>query len=124
MNNKEEKLLMKINEKNIFYRIKKFIKKIFIKNEHINYDVDKNVSIIKENKKEDFLEYVKNIKDAETKILKLQKQFRSGQIKEEELTQEQIILLCNLYDKQIANLKKSNKNRKNKIIEHRKKQKN
>ena len=51
------------------------------------------------------------------KLLKLQKQYRSGEIKEEELTQEQVNSLCALYDKQIANLKKSNEIRKQKLCE-------
>lgn len=66
--------------------------------------------------KESFLGYIKNVENKETKLLKLQKQFRSGQIKEEELTQEQIISLCDLYDKQIANLRKLNEDRKSKIM--------
>ena len=66
--------------------------------------------------KESFLGYIKNVENKEEKLLKLQKQFRSGQIKEEELTQEQIISLCDLYDKQIANLRKLNEDRKSKIM--------
>ena len=66
--------------------------------------------------KESFLGYIKNVENKETKLLKLQKQFRSGQIKEEELTQEQIISLCDLYDKQIDNLRKLNEDRKSKIM--------
>ena len=51
------------------------------------------------------------------KQLKLQKQYRSGQIKEE----EQVNSLCALYDKQIANLRKSNEIRKQKLLEYRRK---
>ena len=52
--------------------------------------------------------------------LKLQKQYRNGEIKEEQLTQEQINSLSALYDKQIANLRKSNQIRKQKLLEYRK----
>ena len=38
-----------------------------------------------------------DIENEETKLLKLQKQYRSGEIKEEELTQEQVNSLCALY---------------------------
>ena len=60
-------------------------------------------------------------KKEETKLLKIQKQYRSGEIKEEELTEEQVKSLCELYDKQIANLRKSNEIRKQKLLEYRKK---
>lgn len=73
---------------------------------------------MKDNK---FMEEIKKIEDEETLILKLQKQYRNGKIKEEELTEEQINSLCKLYDKQITNLKKSNEVRKQKILEYRKK---
>ena len=71
--------------------------------------------------KENFLGHIKNIENEETKLLILQKQYRTGQLKEEDLTQEQITLLCDLYDRQISNLKKANKNKKNKILQYRKK---
>ena len=73
------------------------------------------------NKKDSFLENIKNIENEETKLLKIQKQYRSGEIKEEELTEEQVKSLCELYDKQIANLRKSNEIRKQKLLEYRKK---
>ena len=78
-------------------------------------------NIENETKKSAFIESIKNIEDEETKLLKLQKQYRSGEIKEEELTQEQVNSLCALYDKQIANLKKSNEIRKQKLLEYRRK---
>ena len=52
--------------------------------------------------------------------VKLQKKYRSGEIKEEDMTEEQIKSLCDLYDKQIAILKKSNKLRKQRLYEYRK----
>ena len=55
------------------------------------------------------------------KLEKLQQQYHSGEIKEEELSEEQITSLCQLYDKQIANLKKSNETRKQRLLEYRKK---
>ena len=88
-----------------------------------NVVVEENISnnIENETKKSAFIESIKNIEDEETKLLKLQKQYRSGEIKEEELTQEQVNSLCALYDKQIANLKKSNEMRKQKLLEYRRK---
>lgn len=123
--NTQEKSLIQVNENSIFYKIKSFFKNLFKKN---NNTID-NYSVIEEkdrsekisNKKDSFLENIKNIENEETKLLKIQKQYRSGEIKEEELTEEQVKTLCELYDKQIANLRKSNEIRKQKLLEYRKK---
>lgn len=120
----QEKSLITINNESIFYKIKRFLKNIFHRNKVIvnTYDMDESKNINEDNVKsnESFKEYIKNIEDEETKLLKLQNQYRSGEIKEEDLTQEQVKSLCALYDKQIANLKKSNEIRKQKLLEYRK----
>ena len=67
------------------------------------------------------MEQIRKIEDEETILLKLQNQYRSGEVKEEDLTDEQVSSLCKLYDKQIASLKKSNEIRKQKLLEHRRK---
>ena len=103
--NTDEKSLIKINENSIFYKIKQFFKGLFYKKEPI----DK------------FMEEIKKIEDGETLLLKIQKKYRSGEIKEEELSDEQVNSLCALYDKQIANLKKSNEIRKQRLLEYRRK---
>lgn len=74
--------------------------------------------------KNDFLQSLKNIENEENELLNLQKQYRNGKIKEKEMTKDQIKRLCNLYDKQILELKKSNDTRKQKLLEYRKKLKN
>ena len=123
--NTQEKSLVQVNENSIFYKIKKFFRNLFHKNTEFesNVVVEENINnnIENETKKSAFKESIKNIEDEETKLLKLQKQYRSGEIKEEELTQEQVNSLCALYDKQIANLKKSNEMRKQKLLEYRRK---
>ncbi len=123
--NTQEKSLVQVNENSIFYKIKKFFRNLFRKDTEVesNDVVKENISnnIENETKKSAFKESIKNIEDEETKLLKLQKQYRSGEIKEEELTQEQVNSLCALYDKQIANLKKSNEMRKQKLLEYRRK---
>ena len=123
--NTQEKSLVQVNENGIFYKIKKFFKNLFNRNVNTtnNYAIVKETEslVASENKKNSFMESIKNIKDEETKLLKLQKQYRSGEIKEEELSEEQINLLCKLYDRQIANLKKSNDIRKQKLLEYRRK---
>lgn len=117
--NTQEKSLVKINENNsIFYKIKSFFRNLFHKNIKIEENITNNII---EEKNSDFIESIKNIENEETKLLKLQKQYRSGEIKEEELTEEQVNSLCALYDKQIENLRKSNENRKQKLLEYRRK---
>lgn len=116
----QEKLLMQANENSIFYKIKRFFRNLFHKEKIIVNTslIEKEVEI--ENKKSSFIESIKNIEDEETKLLKLQKQYRSGEIKEEDLTQEQIKALCDLYDKQIDKLRKENKIIKQKLLEYKK----
>lgn len=120
--NTQEKSLVQVNENGIFYKIKRFFKNLFNKNTN-SYAVieETNNSVKNENKKNSFMEEIKNIENEETQLLKLQKQYRSGEIKEEELTEEQVSSLCALYDKQIANLRKSNEIRKQKLLEYRRK---
>ncbi len=122
--NTQNKSLVQINENGIFYKIKNLFKNLFNRNNNTtNYAIVKeDKSIVEsENTKNAFMGSIKNIENEETKLLKLQKQYRSGEIKEEELTQEQVSSLCALYDKQIANLRKSNEIRKQKLLEYRKK---
>ena len=71
----------------------------------------------------EFMQYVKNIENDETRLLKLQKQYRNGEIKEEDMTKEQVQQLCDLYDRQISDLEKSNEARKKKLLEYRRKMK-
>ncbi len=116
--NTQEKSLVRVNENSIFYKIKSFFRNLFHKNTKIEENINNNII---EEKKSEFLKSIKNIENEETILLKLQKQYRSGEIKEEELTEEQVNSLCALYDKQIANLRKSNKIRKQKLLEYRRK---
>lgn len=122
--NTNEKSLVKVNENSIFYKIKQFLKNIFHNNKSTDNNTTakaKNSNVTDDNKRNTFMESIKNIENEETKLLKLQKQYRSGEIKEEELTQEQVSSLCALYDKQIANLRKSNEIRKQKLLRYRRK---
>lgn len=73
---------------------------------------------MEEDKKKAFKEYIRTIENKETKLLKLQKAYRNGEIKESELTKVQIKALCDLYDKQIEELQKSNENRRKRILQY------
>lgn len=120
----QEKSLMKVNQNSIFYKIKNFFRRLFVKTEKlesyntVQNDIDNSVN--NEEKKNNFMEEIRNIETEETKLLNLQNQYHSGVIKEEDLTQEQAKSLCALYDKQIESLRKSNKIRKQKLLEYRK----
>ena len=120
--NTQDKSLVQINENSIFYKIKNFFRSLFGEK---NSNVESTKFIYKTNinnqkiNKSSFIEEIKNVENEETKLLKLQKQYRCGKIKEEELTEEQVKSLCALYDKQINNLKKSNEIRKQKLLEYR-----
>lgn len=129
MKNREEKEIVKVNENSIFYKIKMFFKNIFKKKEE-NSAVKEEAKTIKPNASEEsnnqqseFMISVKTIEDDETRLLKLQKQYRNGEIKEEDMTEEQVQKLCDLYDRQISELEKSNEARKKKLLEYRRKMK-
>lgn len=122
--NTQEKSLLQVNENSIVYKIKNFFKNLFCKNIEIenNVIVEENVSTNVEsgNEKSTFIESIRDIDNEETKLLKLQKQYRIGEIKEEDLTEEQVNSLCALYDNQIARLRKTNAIRKQKILDYKK----
>lgn len=121
--NTQEKSLVQVNKNSIFYKIKTLFRNLFHKNTEIENNViieeNSNSNVESENKKSSFTENIRNIENEETNLLRLQKQYRSGEIKEEDLTEEQVNSLCTLYDNQIAKLKKSNAIRKQKILDYR-----
>lgn len=55
------------------------------------------------------------------KLLELQRQYRAGIIKDEELSLEQKILLNRLYDIELQKLEDENEKNMNKIMKYRKK---
>lgn len=121
--NTQEKNLIEKNEKSIFGRIKNFFKKLFNKKENavVNETVEESSASVKENN--EFREHIKMTEDEETKLLDLQARYRRGEIGQNDLTEEQIDALCNLYDKQIEDLKQSIKIKEEKIAEHKKRKK-
>ena len=120
--NTEEKSLVKVNEDSLLSRIKEFFKRLFRRNkiaesiEEIN-----SVNNAEEDRKEAFMNYIRNIEDDETKLNNLQKQYRNGEIKEEDLSAEQVNELCALYDRQINNLRKANEMKMQKLLAYRRK---
>ena len=120
--NTDEKSLVEVNENSIFYKIKTFFKNLFHKSNNVNVIQEtRDITIENESKKNAFMEEIRKVEDEETELLKLQKQYRRGEITENELTDEQVNSLCELYDKQISDLKKSNEMRKKRLLEYRRK---
>ena len=70
-----------------------------------------------------FFDKIKAIETDETRLLKLQKSYESGEVKEEDLTDEQVDKLLELYQDQIDGLRISNERRKQKLLEYREKMK-
>jgi len=90
----KEKMLIPIKS-NVFYKIRCFLRNLFSRKDR---------------------EAVDEVRNIDSEWLKLQKRYNKGEIKEEDLTEEQMDALCELYDKQIENLLKSNAYRKQRIM--------
>ena len=69
------------------------------------------------NKKQEFIDRLKDINTEEYYLLKLQEKYRDKEIEEKDLSEAQINLLNALYDKQIQELKRSNEKRRKKIMQ-------
>ena len=120
MNSKDNKTgLIKTNS--FLYKIKNFFIKLFNKSKVNQTIVEENADNINRiDSDNSFRENIKKIENEEAKLLKLQEQFKRGEVEEKDLTEEQINELCKLYHEQIKALRKSNKIRKEKLLEYRK----
>ena len=118
-NNTQEKDLIERNESTIFGKIKNFFRNLFKKKEISKISEEKEVDIHEE-KKQEFKEYVKKIEDENKQLLDLQRRYRKGEIGDNDLTEEQIDALCDLYDRQIISLKKSIEAKQQQITEYKK----
>lgn len=86
----------------ILYRIKKIFSKILSKNKYVEY---KNVFVENVEDKTKFKDSIIIKEDEEKKrLLNLQELYRSKKIKENEISNEDIEKLNELYDEQICNL--------------------
>lgn len=110
--NTKENSLDKVNTR-LIQKIKNFFSKIFKKEkdkESVNECIEKNT----------FKEEVKDIAHEDIELLNLQLKFKNGELKDGELTQEQINKLLELYDKQIEETRKQIEERKQKIEKYKK----
>lgn len=115
--NTQEKNLIKKEKVSFFGKIKNFFAKIFKKRVKEEIEVTK----INLNENNEFNEYIKKTEDEETILLELQEKYRKGEIAESDLTEEQIDALCDLYDRQIEELRKSIEIKEQKIEEYKRK---
>ena len=113
--NTQEKNLIEKEEKGLFGKIKSFFKKLFGKKQ---VEINEEPVVESEEAVNDFKESIKMTEDEETQLLELQKRYRRGEIAENDLTEEQIDALCDLYDKQIEEIKESIRIKEEKIAEH------
>lgn len=119
--NTQEKNLIERNEENIFIKIKNFFKGLFgKKGEEVNNTVNEDIEMEME-KSEVFRSNIRNIEIDENNIFELQRRYRKGEIADSELTQEQINSLCQLYDSQIADLKRNISAKEQQLAKYKKK---
>ena len=113
--NTQEKNLVEKSSNGIFGKIKNFFKNLFGKK--VEVVEEEKVEVKEEN---EFKENIKITEDEETKLLELQRRYRKGEIAENDLTDEQVDALCELYDRQIEELQKSIELREQKLAEYKK----
>ena len=119
--NTQEKNLIERNEESIFVKIKNFFKGLFGKKaEEVNNTVSEDIEMEME-KSEVFRSNIRNIEIDENNIFELQRRYRKGEIADSDLTQEQINALCQLYDSQIADLKRNISAKEQQLAKYKKK---
>lgn len=100
--------------------IKDFFRNLFKTNNQQYIEAPKEViepvSNIKLQRDSDFKNQIVVDNEEEKRILKLQKDFKAGLIQEEDLSEEDFILLTNLYENQIEKTKQSIQRYKNRIM--------
>ena len=101
-------------------RIKCFFKNLFGINSQKYLEEPKNEVLQTNNMKpqyNDFQEQIRMVSDEEKeKALKLQNDYKTGVIEEEDLSEEDFDILSNLYESQIKNTKQSIENYRKKIL--------
>lgn len=101
----EEKDLIKRDTDNSFFnKIKLFFRNLFGKNKVVEKTKNANENIENQNEKSGFINSIKVESEVEAnpELLELQQKVRNGEIKIEDLTDEEENQLIDLYDKQIA----------------------
>ena len=119
--NTQEKNLVEKKE-GFFQKVKNFFKGLFKKKEKKAIN-DENSTMKEENRFKENIKIEENEKFEENEIFELQKRYRRGEIAQSDLTEEQIEAIGELYDRQIAILKKMIEEKEKQLAEN-KEQKN
>lgn len=103
-----------ISKNNFFNKIKSFFYKHF-------HNEPENMIVINDKLEEPATKshIIKNI--ANNEILELQKLYRKNELNVQELTSEQVLMMCDVYDKQISTLRSLNESKKKKILKYKEK---
>ena len=120
-NTQEKNLIEKEEKINLFGKIKNFFKNLFGKKQVFVEENEEIEEVTVDEPINDFRESIKMTEAEEAQLLDLQKRYRRGEIAENDLTEEQIDALCDLYDKQIEEIKQSIKLKEEKIAEYKRK---
>ena len=124
-NTQEKDLIAK--KESFFNKVKNFFKGLFKKkvkettNETVN---DEATSAAENNSFKDDIKVVEEEQSEEMKIIELQRRYRRGEIAENDLTEEQIEALSELYDRQIDALRKVIEEKEKQIAESKIEKKN
>jgi len=119
--NRNTELLIEIKEQGIWGKVKSFFKKLFYKPnkvENVSVKIDETSKRQVSKKVEKSMNFIQG---QDVELLELQKKYKEGEIKEANMTEEQIKSLCDLYDKQISELRASNEARKQRLLKYREK---
>ena len=102
-------------KENFISKINKFFKKLFGRNEYIQENVEskKEFNKIEKSKFKESIEVKED--EEELKIIKLQKEYKVGNIREEDMTDEEHEKLIDLYKRQNKDLKEKIETKKYKI---------
>ena len=119
--NRNTELLIEIKEQGIWGKVKSFFKRLFYKPnevENISVKIDDTSKRQVSKKVEKSMNFIQG---QDVELLELQKKYKEGEINEANMTEEQIKSLCDLYDKQISELRASNEARKQRLLKYREK---
>lgn len=112
-------------KENIFTKISNFLKKLFFKEKNISIQESNQKEIQNKQSKEIFINNIKIKENEEEKRLKkLQLQYDNGEIDEEDISEEDMDKLIEMYEKETEELNADTERRKNHIIQMLKELKN
>jgi len=100
-------------KENIFTKISNFFKKLFFRKKEVSTESIDEAFIYNNQHKENFIENIAIKEDAEEKRLKiLQLQYDNGEIDEEDISEEDMDKLIEMYQKETEELKADTERRK------------